>query len=62
MDGGVVALAMGGLINFGAGAYIAATGATPMGVVFMAIGLVLQVLALVRIKSLKNKGSNDARG
>ncbi|WP_252257901.1 hypothetical protein [Erythrobacter aurantius] len=60
MDGGVIALAMGGLINFGVGAYFSATGEVNMGIVFMAIGLALQVLSLARIKKLKKKGSIDA--
>lgn len=62
MDGGVIVLAMGGLINFGVGAYFSATGEMTMGVVFMGAGLALQVLSLVRIKMLKKKGSHDARG
>jgi hypothetical protein len=60
MDGAVISLAMGGLINFGVGAYFSATGELPMGITFMAIGLALQVLSLARIKQLKKKGSNDA--
>ena len=60
MDGGVISLAMGGLINFGVGAYFSATGELNMGIGFMAFGLVLQVLSLARIKSLKKKGSSDA--
>lgn len=60
LDGGTVSLAMGGLINFGVGAYFSATGEVPMGIIFMAIGLVLQVLSLARIKSLRKKGQDDA--
>jgi len=61
MDGAVIALATGGLINFGVGAYFSATGEVNLGIVFMGVGLALQVLSLARIKSLKKKrNSSDA--
>ena len=62
MDRVILVLAMGGLVNFAFGAYFSATGELPMGIGFMAFGLLLQVLSLVRIRSLRNKGRDDARG
>ena len=60
MNGGTLALIMGGLIAFGAGAYLAATGERTTGIASMGLGLTLQVLALVRLKQAKKEGSSDA--
>jgi hypothetical protein len=60
MDRLVIFFAMGGLINFGVGAFLSATGEINTGIVLMALGLVLQVLSLSRIKKLKKQGQGDA--
>jgi hypothetical protein len=62
MGAATISIAIGGLINFAVGAYFSATGELALGITFMALGLVLQVLSLARIRQLKKKGSNDARG
>lgn len=55
-----------GLTGFAAGAVLSATGQLEMGVILMGLGLVFQVISLVRIKRAKKmareEGSSDARG
>jgi len=66
MSGGVLALMVAGLLSFGAGAYLAATGARGVGIGLMATGLMFQVLTLVQMRrarhmrTLNSKGSSDA--
>lgn len=45
-----------GLTGFAVGAVLSATGSYEMGVILMGLGLVFQVISLVRIKRAKNKG------
>ena len=58
MNGGVIALMLAGLIGFGAGAYLAATGERPVGIALMASGLMFQVLTL---RQLRIARARDAR-
>ena len=60
MNGGIIALIFAGFLGFGVGAYLAATGERPLGIVLMSSGLVFQALALMRIRQLKDKDSGDA--
>ena len=60
MNGGVLALMIAGLIGFGAGAYLAATGERPLGIGLMAMGLIFQVLTLRQLKLAKRKDTGDA--
>ena len=46
VDGGTLAFIMAGFIAFGAGAYLAATGERPIGIMSMGFGLLFQVLSL----------------
>ena len=62
MNGGVLALMIAGLVGFGAGAWLAATGERSMGIGLMAMGLMFQVLTLRQLKLAKKKESSDARG
>ena len=59
-------LAILGLTGFALGAVLTVTGPFEMGVIVMGLGLVFQVISLVRIKRAKKKakeeGSSDARG
>jgi hypothetical protein len=55
-------LAMLGLGGFGLGAVLTATGPYELGVIVMGLALALQVIALVRLKRARKKGSSDARG
>jgi len=61
MNGGTLALIMAGFIAFGAGAYIAATGDRGLGITFMGVGLIFQVLSLRQLK-ISKKEHGDARG
>jgi len=45
-----------GLTGFALGAVLTSTGPYEMGVIVMGLGLVFQVISLVRIKRAKNKG------
>ena len=45
-----------GLTGFALGAVLTATGSYEMGVIIMGLGLVFQVISLVRIKRAKAKG------
>ena len=53
-------------LGFALGAVLTVTGPYEMGVIVMGLGLVFQVISLVRIKRAKAKanseGSSDARG
>ena len=58
MNGGVLALMIAGLVGFGAGAYLAATGERPVGIALMAMGLMFQVLTLRQLRAAKKDGSD----
>ncbi len=45
-----------GLSGFALGAVLSATGASEMGVILMGMGLVFQVISLVRLKRAKQQG------
>lgn len=45
-----------GITGFALGAILSATGPYEMGVILMGLGLVFQVISLVRIKRAKAKG------
>ena len=45
-----------GLSGFALGAVLSATGASEMGVILMGMGLVFQVISLVRLKRAKKQG------
>ena len=51
-----LAFAILGLSGFALGAVLSAIGPYEMGVILMGLGLVFQVISLVRIKRAKNKG------
>ena len=57
-------LAILGLSGFALGAVLSATGRLEMGVILMGLGLVFQVISLVRLKRAKatanNEGSSNA--
>ncbi|MFN9497255.1 MAG: hypothetical protein ACK554_06470 [Erythrobacteraceae bacterium] len=59
-----LALAILGLTGFALGAVLSATGRLEMGVILMGLGLVFQVISLVRLKRAKatanNEGSSNA--
>ena len=55
MNGGLLALMIAGLVCFGAGAYLAATGERPLGISLMAMGLIFQVLTLRQLKMAKKQ-------
>jgi hypothetical protein len=55
-------LAILGLTGFALGAVLTVTGPFEMGVIVMGLGLVFQVISLVRIKRAKTKGGSNARG
>ena len=55
-------IAILGLTGFAGGAVLSAVGQKEMGVVLMGLGLVFQVISLVRIRGAKNKGGSNARG
>lgn len=56
MNGVTLALAMLGLTGFALGAVFSATGKLEMGVILMGLGLVFQVISLVRLKRAKTQG------
>ena len=65
MNGAVLALMVAGLVGFGAGAYLAATGERPLGIMFMGMGLMFQALTLRQLKMARmarseEEGSRDA--
>jgi hypothetical protein len=53
-------LAILGLTGFAFGAGLSATGRLEMGVLLMGLGLVFQVISLVRLKRAKKKESSNA--
>ena len=59
MNGGTLALMIAGLVGFGVGAYLAATGERPLGISMMAMGLIFQVLTLRQLRAAK-KDQSDA--
>lgn len=55
-------LAILGLTGFALGAVLTVTGPFEMGVIVMGLGLVFQVISLVRIKRAKKRDGSNARG
>jgi hypothetical protein len=51
-----------GLTGFALGAVLTMTGPYEMGVIVMGLGLVFQVISLVRLKRAKTRDGSDARG
>ena len=51
-----LAMAALGLTGFAIGAVLSATGQMNMGVILMGLGLVFQVISLVRLKRAKTRG------
>jgi hypothetical protein len=62
LDGGTVAFILAGLIAFGVGAYLAATGEQGTGVVLMAVGLAFQVMSLARLRQSRTKAEQGRDG
>ena len=62
MNGGTIALIFAGLVAFGSGAYIVATGERPMGVMFMGFGLMFQALALRQLRVANAKKDDSDAG
>jgi len=60
MNGGTLVLMIAGLVGFGAGAYLAATGERATGIALMSMGLIFQVLTLRQLKAARTKDKNDA--
>ena len=60
MNGGTLALAIAGLVGLGAGVYLSTVGERTTGIALMAMGLILQVLALRQLRMAKKKELNDA--
>ncbi|MDA0819727.1 MAG: hypothetical protein O3C52_06150 [Proteobacteria bacterium] len=56
MNGAVLALMIAGLVGYGAGAYLAATGSREVGITLMGGGLLFQVLTLRRLRAAKEQG------
>ncbi|MFL0670988.1 MAG: hypothetical protein ACJLS3_06055 [Erythrobacter sp.] len=56
MNSLTLALAGAGLTGFALGAFFTATGKAEMGVILMGLGLVFQVISLVRLKRAKSQG------
>lgn len=56
MNGAVLALMIAGLVGFGAGAYLAATGSREVGIILMGGGLLFQVLTLRQLRAAKEQG------
>lgn len=54
--------AMLGLTGFALGAVLTVTGPYELGVIVMGLGLVFQVISLVRIKRAKARDGRNARG
>jgi Zn-dependent membrane protease YugP len=55
-----LAFAVLGLTGFALGAVLTATGPFEMGVILMGLGLMFQVISLVRIKRAKQRESSNA--
>ena len=56
-----LALAILGLTGFALGAVLTATGPFEMGVILMGLGLVFQVISLVRLKRAKQQTNPEGR-
>jgi Zn-dependent membrane protease YugP len=56
MNSLTLAFAGAGLTGFALGAFFAATGKGEMGVILMGLGLMFQVISLVRLKRAKKQG------
>jgi Zn-dependent membrane protease YugP len=56
-----LAFAVLGLTGFALGAVLTATGPFEMGVILMGLGLVFQVISLVRLKRAKAKANAEGR-
>jgi Zn-dependent membrane protease YugP len=56
MNGVTLAFAILGLTGFAFGAVLSATGQVETGVILMGLGLVFQVISLVRLKRAKLQG------
>lgn len=57
MNALTLAFAGAGLTGFALGAFFTATGKAEMGVILMGMGLVFQVISLVRLKRAKKQGT-----
>jgi Zn-dependent membrane protease YugP len=62
MNSVTLALAVLGLTGFAIGAVLTATGQLNLGVILMGLGLVFQVISLVRIKRAKKRDGSNAGG
>ncbi len=62
MNGLTLLFAILGITGFAGGAVLSVTGQNEMGVVLMGLGLVFQVISLVRIKRAKKRDGSNARG
>ena len=62
MNGFTLAFAIGGIVSFFIGAYFSATDEVNTGIVFMGLGLVLQVTSLARIKAAKKRAEGRNGG
>ena len=62
MNGATIAFMIAGLVGFGAGAYLAATGERPTGIALMAMGLLFQVLTLRQLRLAKARRGNRENG
>lgn len=56
MNSLTLALVVLGLTGFALGAVLSATGKMEMGVILMGLGLMFQVISLVRLKRAKKQG------
>ena len=56
-----LALVGAGLTGFALGAFFSATGKQEMGVILMGLGLMFQVISLVRLKRAKTRDGGNAR-
>ena len=59
MNSVTLAFAVLGLSGFALGAMVTALGPFEMGVILMGLGLVFQVISLVRLKRAKHKANNE---
>jgi len=61
MRGGILMLMIAGLIGFGTGVWLAATGERPLGVSMMALGLLFQALTLRQLRAAGKCAENARR-
>ncbi len=59
MNGLTLLLTIFGLTGFALGAVLSVTGPNEMGVILMGLGLLFQVISLVRIRRAKAKANNE---